>query len=466
MSMTYDLIVIGSGPGGYVAAIRGAHRGLKTALVEKDPKLGGTCLLRGCIPTKALLHSADLFEELKSAKAHGVVVGETSLDFAGVQKSRQKVVDKSAAGVKYLMKQNKIDVIQGMGRLKDASTVEVSVADGSSKALRAKNIILATGSVPRHIPFIKNDGKHFLTSDDILALKEPPKSLLVLGAGAVGVEFASVYSRFGSECTVVEMMERPLPIEDHEVSEEFRKLFKKRGISIHTGTKLEKAEVKKGRVVSTVATPEKSWTIETEMLLVAVGRAPVTDEIGLERVGIKKNKDGTLEVNGVMQTTVNHVYAIGDIVATPQLAHIASAEALVAVDHIAGKNPHPLNYLQTPSCTYSAPEVASVGLTEAAAKERGYLVKVGKFPFAALGKARIMGQIEGFVKIVSDAKYDEVLGVHIIGPRATDLIAEACVALRMEATTEELAHTIHAHPTLPEAVLEAAHATMGRPIHL
>lgn len=462
----YDVIVIGSGPGGYVAAVRCAHNGLKTALVEMDQKLGGTCLLRGCIPTKALLHSADLLEEARHAKAHGIITGEVGFDFAGVQKARQAVVDKSAAGVAYLMKSNKIEVHSGHGRLSGPGSVEVTDNAGKKTTLKAKNVILATGSVPRQIPNIKIDGRRFVSSDEILELKEPPKSLLVLGAGAVGVEFASVYARFGTACTVVEMLDRVLPIEDAEISAELERALKKRGIKVHTGTKLERAEVKGEQVVATLADKKSSWEVKADMLLVAIGRAPATKDVGLDSVGLKTDAGGFIEVNGLMQTGKAGIYAIGDIVRTPQLAHIASAEALVAADHIAGKHVEPINYNHTPSCTYCDPEVASVGLSEQKAKDAGYTIKVGKFPFSALGKARILGKAEGFVKIVSDAKYDEILGVHIIGPRATDIIAEASVALRLECTTEELAHTIHAHPTLPEAVLEAAHAAMGRPLHL
>lgn len=465
MTNSYDVVVIGSGPGGYVAAIRAAHLGKKVAIVEKDSKLGGTCLLRGCIPTKALLHSADLLRDVQTAREHGIVVDNVSVDFAGVQKSREKIVLKSAAGVAYLMKQNKIDVINGVGRLKDAQTVEVETASGK-QSLNTKFIILATGSVPRAVPTLPIDKKRLVSSDEILELASPPKSLLVLGAGAVGVEFASVYSRFGTECTLVEMMDRVLPIEDEEVSLELEKALKKRSIKVFTSTKLEKAEVTAKGVRCTLASKNETQTVEVEMVLVAIGRAPVTANLGLEKVGIKIDKGGFVEVDGTMRTAVPHIYAIGDIVRTPQLAHVASAEGILAVDHLCGKSVHPLNYLHTPSATYCDPEVASIGLSEKKAKDAGYTVKTGKFPFSAMGKARILGQTEGFVKIVSDAKYDEILGIHIIGPRATDLIAEACVAMRLESTTEELAHTIHAHPTLPETIMEAAHAAMGRAIHM
>jgi dihydrolipoamide dehydrogenase len=458
---TYDVIVIGSGPGGYVAAIRAAHNGLKTAIVEKDKRLGGTCLLRGCIPTKSLLHSADLLSDIRGAKSHGILATDVGFDFGGVQKARAKVVTKSAAGVAYLMKSNKIDVHEGHGRLLDAHTVEV----GDTK-LSAGNIVIATGSVPKRLAFLPIDGKRVMTSDELLEIDKPPGSMIVLGAGAVGVEFASVFSRFGTKCTIVEMLDHCLPLEDVEVSTELEKLLKKRGITVHTGTRLEKAEVTDDKVVASVATRSDSLTLEADLVLVAVGRAPFCEGVGLESVGLATNAQGFIEVDGFMRTTIDGIYAIGDVVPTPQLAHVASAEALVAIDHMAKKPVEPINYVLTPSCTYSDPEVASVGLSEATAKEQGYTLKVGKFPFSALGKARVMGQVDGFVKVVSDARYDEILGVHIIGPRATDLIAEAVVAMKLESTTEELAKTMHAHPTLPEAVLEAAHGAMGRPIHM
>jgi dihydrolipoamide dehydrogenase len=461
----YDVVVIGSGPGGYVAAVRAAHLGLKTVLIEKDKRLGGTCLLRGCIPTKSLLHSADLLSHFQHAKDHGILADNVRFDFGTVQKAREKVVTKSAAGVDYLMKTNKIQVIKGHGRITGPQSVAVETADGVQK-IHTRFIVLATGSVPRVVPSIPVNGTTVVTSDTMLELAQPPASLIVLGAGAVGVEFASVYSRFGTQVTLVEMQPFLLPIEDREVSQELEKLLKKRGITSHTQTKVEKVETLPQGVRVTLSQGEKTWTQEASMLLCAIGRAPVTQDVGLNSIGITADAGGYIPVDACMRTQVPSVYAIGDIVRTPQLAHIASAEAILAIDHLAGKHAEPLNYLHTPSCTYCDPEVASVGLTEHAAKEKGYQVKVGKFPFSALGKARIMGQPEGFVKIVTESRYDEILGVHIIGPRATDLIAEACVALRLECTATELAHTIHAHPTLPEAVLEAAHAAVSRPIHL
>ncbi|RYF04927.1 MAG: dihydrolipoyl dehydrogenase, partial [Deltaproteobacteria bacterium] len=374
-------------------------------------------------------------------------------------------VVKGAAGVAYLMKKNKIDVLAGHGRLVGPHRVSVT-QDSAVEQYEAKAIIVATGSVPRRIPSITIDGTHFVTSDEILELKSPPKSLIILGAGAVGCEFASVYSRFGTACTIVEMQDNLVPVEDVDVSVEYEKLLKKRGITSYTRTKFVRSEVKQGVVHATLQQGDKTWIEQAAMVLVAIGRAPVTEDVGLDAVGVTRDKGGYIEIDGLMRTAVPSVYAIGDVVRTPWLAHVASAEAVVAADHIAGKHVVPLDYNKVPGCTYSDPEIGSIGLTERGAIAQGYTVKVGKFPFSAVAKARILGESDGFVKIVSDAKYDEVLGVHIIGPHATDLIAEACVALRLECTTEELAHTIHAHPTLSESVLEAAHATLGRPMHL
>ncbi|MCK5687816.1 dihydrolipoyl dehydrogenase [Myxococcota bacterium] len=462
----FDLIVIGAGPGGYVSAISAAHLGLSVAIIEKDKQLGGTCLLRGCIPTKALLHSADILDEIKNAKSAGIDISDFSLNFKGVQKSRAKAVTKSAAGVKYLMKENGIDVYKGTGSIKASGIVEVVDSNGSETILECKNIIVATGSVPKTLPFLDVDGSQILTSDEILTLEEPPKSLLVLGAGAIGMEFASAYKRFGSDVRVVEMLDRVLPLEDAEVSAEIEKAFKKRGISIHTSTRLENASVENGIVKAKLVNDEEALDIEAEMLLVATGRKPVSRGIGLEELGIKIDEAGFVEVNEFMQTGVDGIYAIGDIVKTPQLAHVASAEGVLAVEHMAGKEPQPINYGLTPSATYCSPEVASIGLSEEAAKEAGYDIQVGKFPFAASGKARILGQLEGFVKIIRDKKFDEVLGIHIVGPHATDLIGEGVALMNLEVTATELTHMVHPHPTLTEALHEAAHGSLHRPLHL
>ncbi|MBZ0268915.1 dihydrolipoyl dehydrogenase [bacterium] len=465
--LSKDLVVIGSGPGGYVGAVRAAQVGLSVALVEKDAKLGGTCLLRGCIPTKAMLHSADLLAEIRHAGKHGIRVEGVTVDFPGVMKRKQDIVNKSAAGVNYLMKKNKVEVVKGTGRLTGPGAVTVTAEDGSTTNIQARFVLLATGSVPRHLPGVEVDGRRIVTSDEILELKEIPESLIVLGAGAVGVEFASVYSRMGTKCTVVELLPRALPIEDEEVSAEFEKALRKRGIDVMTNTRMERVEKTDAGVKCTVQ--DKSGTastLEASMLLVAVGRAPYVDGLGAKEAGVNVDERGFVPVNDYYQTNVKGVYAIGDIIPTAQLAHVASAEAITAAEHMAGVPTRPVNYLTTPSCTYSDPEVASVGLSEAAAREAGYDVAVGKFPFSASGKARILDATEGFVKIVAEKKYDQVLGVHIIGPKATELIAEAGLMLQTECTTEEVFRLMHAHPTLSESVMEAAHGVHGSPIHI
>jgi dihydrolipoamide dehydrogenase len=464
MSEELDLIVLGSGPGGYVAAIRAGQLGLKTAVVEKDPKFGGTCLHRGCIPTKALLHTAGLLDEVRHAESFGVRVSEPELDMEQAHLYKDAVVDKNARGVEYLFKKNKIEGVHGFGRLVGANEVEVAGSDGT-RTYRAKHVLLATGSVPRDIPPAPADGERVLNSDHMLELQRVPGKLLVVGSGAVGCEFASVFASFGSEVTLVEMLPRLLPLEDEEVSRELQRAFRKRGIRSLTGTQLRGVQTTESGVSVELDMDGKVESAEADVVLIAVGRAPVTEGIGLEALGIELDC-GYVPVNEYMQTSVPHIYAIGDIVRTPWLAHVASAEGIVAVEHMAGEKARPLNYDHVPSVTYCEPEVGSVGLTEAEAKDRGYDVAVGKFPFSASGKASIEGKTTGFVKVVRETRYDELLGVHIIGPSATDLIAEACVALQVESTTEELFRTIHAHPTLAEAMAEAAHAAVGHAIHV
>jgi dihydrolipoamide dehydrogenase len=459
----FDLIIIGSGPGGYVAGIRAGQLGLKVAVVEKDPKFGGTCTHRGCIPTKALLHTAAVLDEIRDAEDLGIGVSEPTLDIVKAQVRKQKVVDSNAKGIEFLFKKNKVTGIRGRGRVSGPNEVEVEGPDGAKTTYGARFVMIATGSVPRDIPIAPADGERVLNSDHVLELQRVPATLAVLGAGAVGTEFASIYTSFGSKVTLIEMLPRILPIEDEEVSAELQKALRKRGIEVMTGTKLNSIERTEGGVKLNLEGGKNE--IEAEMLLVAIGRRPVTDNIGLEELGVEVER-GYVKVNQFLQTNVPNVYAIGDVINTPWLAHVASAEAILAVEHMAGHTVRPINYDRVPSCTYCDPEVASVGLTEAKARERGYDVKVGKFPFSALGKARILGKPEGFVKIVRDTKYDELLGVHIIGAHATDLIAEACVALQMEGTDEELFRTMHAHPTLSEAVMEAAHAAHGAAIHI
>lgn len=461
----FDVTIIGAGPGGYVAAIRGAQLGLKVALIEKDKRLGGTCGLRGCIPTKQLLMSAHVYEQMQHAGDFGVQASEIKLAFADVQKRKDKVVAKNSAGVSYLMKKNKVTVFNGTGKIAPPGRVEVALADGKKETINTKNIIIATGSVVRPIPGFETDGERVVNSDHILELKEVPKSLIVLGSGAVGTEFASVYSRFGAETTLVELLPRIMPLEDEDVSKELEKSFRKRGIKTLTGTKLEKVEKTDAGVrVTGKGAKGEDVSLEAAMLLVAVGRMPYLEGLGLEGTKVKVER-GSIQVDEYCRTGEPNVYAIGDVIPTPWLAHLASKEGILVVEQIAGQKVEPLNMRQVPSCTYCDPEVASVGLTEAKARELGYDVKAAKFPFSASGKARILGEEEGFVKIVSEKKYDEILGVHIIGPHATEIIHETIVAMHLESTAEELGRTIHAHPTVSESVMEAAEGIHDLTIH-
>ncbi|HEY8132192.1 MAG TPA: dihydrolipoyl dehydrogenase [Thermoanaerobaculia bacterium] len=458
----YDVVIIGSGPGGYVAGIRAGQLGMKVAVLEKDPFVGGTCTHRGCIPTKALLENAEIYEKIHRAKEFGVTVGGVQLDFKTGQDRKQSVVDKNAKGIEFLFKKNKVDRVTGFGKIAGKGVVEVS-GDQPQK-LNAKNIILAMGSVPKDLPHIKADGKRIINSDHILLLQEVPKSMLVIGAGAVGCEFASIFSRFGTKTTIVEVLPQLLPIEDEEISKEFTRLFKKKGIEVYTDAKVESAEVHDKGVKVVVSTKGKQQTFDVDVVLSATGRRAVTENCGLEKTKVKIDR-GYVQVDQFMRTGEPNVYAIGDIVPTPALAHCASAEGILAIEHMAGQEVRPINYDHVPNCTYTDPEVASVGLTEKKAKERGHDVKIGKFPFTANAKARILGESGGLVKFVSDKKYDELLGVHIVGPRATELIAEACGALELEATSESIARTMHAHPTLSEALMEAAEDVGGHSIH-
>lgn len=463
---TYDFAVIGSGPGGYVAAIRASQLGLRAVVIEKDVSLGGVCTLRGCIPTKALLHSADVLEEARHGAEIGVVAKEVHLDLSAAMKHKAKVVRQSTNGIAYLMKKNRVDVVFGFGSLKSDRAVSVVDAAGNESVISAKNIVIATGSRPRGIPLVETDHGVILDSDSVLELKETPKSLVVIGSGAVGVEFASMFARFGAKVTVIEMLPRIVPLEDEEISKELAASFRRQGIACYADTRVEKV-TRNDQGVEVIArtAAEKTETFKAEKLLVAVGRQPLSQNIGLEKLGIETDR-GYIKIDPHCRTNVPGVYAIGDVVPTPWLAHVASAEGVVAAETAAGAGTSPLNYDQVPGCTYCHPEVASIGLSEAKARERGFEVVVGKFPFSASGKARVINDTEGFVKIVSEKKYGEVLGVHIIGPRATELIAEAGAAMRLEATSEDLVRTIHAHPTLAEAVHEAAEAATGHAIHI
>ena len=465
----YDVAIIGSGPAGYTAAIRAGQYGLKTALLEKDGFLGGTCLHVGCIPTKALLFNAELWDHLKEAKEFGIEgVDARKLNWAAIQERKSKIVAKHAKGLEFLMKKNKVETIKGYGKLTGPAqngifTVEVANEDKTHQ-LKAKNVLLATGSEARLLPGLEADDR-VLTNIEILSLKELPKSLVIVGAGAVGVEFASIYRSFGCEVTIVEMLPRLVPVEDEEVSKELARVYRKRGINFHTSAKVEKIDKTKSGIAVTISVDGKQQKIEAEKILIAVGRKPRTENVGLEKTKIKPER-GFIQVDSWMHTSEPGIYAVGDIVlGTPQLAHVGAMEALVAVAKIAGKPCKPINPEHIPGATYCHPEIGSVGLTETKAREDGYNVKVGKFPFTANSRASIVGQHEGFIKIVSDADYGEILGVHIIGPQATELIAEAVAAMELEATVEDLMWTIHAHPTLAEAMLDASNSVYGMAIN-
>ena len=465
----YDIAIIGSGPAGYTAAIRAGQYGLKTALIEKDGFLGGTCLHVGCIPTKALLFNAEIWDHLKDAKEFGIEgVDSRKLNWAAIQERKSKIVSKHAKGLEFLMRKNKVETIKGYGKLTgpaQSGVLAVEVTDeGKSSLIKAKNVILSTGSEARMIPGLEPDAR-VLTNIEILGLKEIPKSLVIVGAGAVGVEFASIFRSFDAEVTILEMLPRLVPVEDEDVSKELARVYRKRGINFHTGAKVEKVEKTKSGVAVTFSVGGKQEKIEAEKILIAVGRKPRTDNIGLEKTHIKPDR-GFIKTDSWMQTSEPGVYAIGDIVlGTPQLAHVGAMEGIVAVTKIAGKPGKPINPEHIPNATYCHPEIGSVGLTEEKAREAGYNLKIGKFPFTANSRASIVGQHEGFIKIISDADYGEILGVHIIGPQATELIAEAVAAIELEATVEDLMWTIHAHPTLAEAMLDASNSVYGMAIN-
>jgi dihydrolipoamide dehydrogenase len=466
----YHVAILGSGPAGYTSAIRAGQYGLKTALIEKDGLLGGTCLHVGCIPTKALLFNAELWDHLKQGKEFGIEgVDARKLNWGAVQDRKGKIVSKHAKGLEFLMKKNKVETIQGYGKLTGGRqngvlTIEVKGADGKTSPVKAKNVILATGSEARMIPGLTPDDR-VLTNVEILNLKEVPKSLVVVGAGAVGVEFASIYRSFDAEVTLLEMLPRLVPVEDEEISKELARVYRKRGINFFTGAKVERVEKTKTGVTVTFSVDGKQQKVEAEKILIAVGRKPRTESIGLETTRIKSDR-GFVKVGPRLETEEPGVYAIGDIVrGTPQLAHVGAMEGIVAVTKIAGKEGKPIDPLKIPNATYCHPEIGSVGLTESRAKELGYNLKVGKFPFTANSRASIVGQHEGFIKVVSDAKYGEILGVHIIGPQATELISEAVAAMELEATVEDLMWTIHAHPTLAEAMLDASNSVYGMAIN-
>lgn len=463
--MSYDVVVIGSGPGGYSAAIRAGQYGLKTALVEKWPKLGGTCLHVGCIPTKSLLHTAEVWDYFTHSEEQGIACENPRLNYPKVLQRKDKIVSTHASGIELLMRKNKVQVVKGHGRIKGRGQVEVA-GEAGAQVLETKHIILATGSEARMLPGLEPDESRIVTNVEILKLQAPPKRLLVIGAGAVGVEFASIFKRFGSEAVVFEMLPRLVPVEDEDVSKELERQFKKQGIQCETGAKvLEVQKTEAGVRLQVQLSTGKVEHVEGDMLLVAVGRRPVTEDVGLQNTRVELDR-GFVKVDSLQRTAEPGVYAIGDIVAgTPQLAHVATMEGMVAVAHIAGKPVRPVNRNRIPGATYTEPGIGSVGLTERQAREQGYNVKVGKFPFMGNSKASILGSHGGFVKVVSDTKYGEILGVHIIGPHGYELIAEAVAAMEAEATVETMMSTIHAHPTLYEAVGEAFNSVYGLAIN-
>lgn len=466
----YEVAVLGSGPGGYVAALRAAAAGLRTVLVEKDARFGGTCLHVGCIPSKVFLHTAELLDSIRAAKAHGVRVAPPELDWEGLGRRNRRVIAKMAGGVALLLRRAGVETIHGYGRLAGPGRIEVTPPEGAPLRLRARNLVIATGSTARSLPFLPIDGDRLLTNAEMFRLPECPKRLGIVGAGAVGAEFASMFRSFGAEVALFEALPRVLPLEDEEVSAAVHAAFRKRGIAVLANARVEGAEVGGSGVrlryrVGAGEDSGKAGEAEFDRLLVAVGRAPRTTDLGLDTVGIEPGPGGFLEVDEHGRTTAPGVFAIGDVVRSAQLAHAASAEAEAAVAAIAGTEGRPVRADRIPAATYSVPEVGSVGLTEKAAAAAGHSLRVGRFRFAANSKANILGDLTGFVKVVAEERYGEVLGVHIVGPHATDLITEAVVALEHEATLESLARSIHPHPTLSEAVAEAAHAALGKPLH-
>lgn len=463
--MDYDVIIIGSGPGGYVAAIRAAQLKMKVAVVERAEP-GGICLNWGCIPTKALLKSAQVFDYLKHAKEYGIIVsGEVKPDFSSMVARSRTVAEGMSKGIQFLFRKNNIEYLKGFGRLKGAGNVEVQDSEGNTRTYTTPNIIIATGARSKELPNLKQDGRKIIGYREAMTLPELPGSMVVVGSGAIGSEFANFYQMLGTKVTLVEFLPRIVPNEDEEVSKQLERSFKKSGMQIMTGSSVESADVSGGKVMVTVKTPGGNQLIETDIVLSAVGVTTNLEGTGLEEAGVKTEK-GKVIVDDFYRTSVKGVYAIGDIVHGPALAHVASAEGIICVEKIAGKEVTPLDYGNIPACTYTSPEIASVGLTETAAREAGYDIKVGKFPFTASGKASASGSKDGFVKLIFDSAYGELLGAHLIGANVTEMIAELVVARKLETTAHEIIKSVHPHPTMSEAVMEAAAAAYDEVIHL
>jgi dihydrolipoamide dehydrogenase len=463
--MDYDLIIIGSGPGGYVAAIRAAQLKMKVAVIEKA-ELGGICLNWGCIPTKSLLKSAQVFEYLNHASDYGISVsGEVKADFGAVIARSRTVAEGMSKGIQFLFRKNGITHIKGFGRLADGNSVEVEDQDGSRKLYSSKNIILATGARSRDLPGLKQDGKRIIGYREAMTLQEQPKSMLVVGAGAIGSEFADFYQTIGTEVTLVEFLPRIVPNEDEEVSKQLERSFKKKKMKIMTASSVESVDLSGEKCRVSVRTPSGNETVSVDIVLSAVGITPNIEDIGLEITGVK-TVNGKVEVNEFYETSLHGIHAIGDIVPGQALAHVASAEGIICVEKIAGLDVRPLDYGNIPACTYTSPEIASVGLTEAAAKGAGHDIKVGKFPFTASGKASASGSRDGFIKLIFDASYGELLGAHMIGANVTEMISEIVVARKLETTAHEIMSSVHPHPTMSEAIMEAAAAAYGEVIHI
>ena len=463
--MNYDILIIGSGPGGYVAAIRASQLGMKVGVVEKA-ELGGVCLNWGCIPTKSLLKSAQVYDYIKHAEEYGVIInGEAKPDFKKIIERSRGVAEGMSKGIQYLFKKNKIDVIEGYGKLTNNKTVEVKNLKGEKTEYKSKHIILATGARSKELPNVKQDGEKVIGYRKALTLSELPKKMIIIGSGAIGSEFANFYSSMGTEVTLIEFMPTIVPVEDEEVSKQLARSFKKMGIKVMVDSTVEKVAIKSNNCIATVKTKKGNEEIETDIVLSAVGITPNIENIGLEDLNIEI-ENGKIKVDSYYKTNVEGIYAIGDIVHGPSLAHVASSEGITCVEKISGLNPEPVDYNNIPGCTYTNPEVASVGLTEKAAKEAGFDIKIGKFPYTASGKASAAGQKDGFVKLVFEAKYGELLGAHLIGANVTEMIAEIVLGKKLETTGHELIKSIHPHPTMSEAIMEAAAAAYGEVIHI